>query len=86
MNKSELKGNESLTVTIPVKNTGKTGGQEVVQLYISDPVASVSRAVKELKGFQKVAIAPGETKDVKFNISTEALKFYNLSLIPFEPA
>ena len=80
LSKSELKGNESLTVTIPVKNTGKFKGEEVVQLYISDPVASVSRAVKELKGFQKVAIAPGETTNVNFTVSTEALKFYNSNL------
>lgn len=80
LSKSDLKGNESLTVTIPVKNTGKYEGQEVVQLYVSDPVASISRAVKELKGFQKVAIAPGETKNVKFTVSTDALKFYNSNL------
>jgi beta-glucosidase len=80
LSKSTLKGNESLTATIPVKNTGKFEGQEVVQLYISDPVASVSRAVKELKGFQKVAIAPGETVNVKFTVSPEQLKFYNSNL------
>ncbi len=80
LSKSDLKGNESLTVTIRVKNTGKYEGQEVVQLYVSDPVASISRAVKELKGFQKVAIAPGETKNVKFTVSTDALKFYNSNL------
>ncbi|GAB1450406.1 hypothetical protein MASR2M47_04620 [Draconibacterium sp.] len=80
LSKSTLKGNESLTATIPVKNTGKFEGQEVVQLYISDPVSSVSRAVKELKGFQKVAIAPGETVNVKFTVSPEQLKFYNSHL------
>ncbi len=80
LSKSALKGEETLTVTVSVKNTGKYKGEEVVQLYISDPVASVSRAVKELKGFQKVAIAPGESKEVKFTVSTDALKFYNSKL------
>lgn len=80
LSKTELKGEEKLTVTVSIKNTGKFKGEEVVQLYISDPVASVSRAVKELKGFQKIMIAPGETKDVRFTVSTEQLKFYNSNL------
>ena len=46
-------------------------------MYISDPVASVSRAVNELKGFQKILLAPGESKEVKFTVSPELLKFYN---------
>ncbi|HSO86427.1 MAG TPA: beta-glucosidase BglX [Draconibacterium sp.] len=80
LSKKELKGDETLTVTIPMKNTGKFKGEEVVQLYISDPVATISRAVKELKGFQKIILAPGETKEVKFTVSTELLKFYNSNL------
>ncbi len=80
LSKSDLKGEELLTVTIPVKNSGKFKGEEVVQMYISDPVATVSRAVKELKGFQKIMLAPGESKDVKFTVSTELLKFYNSNL------
>jgi beta-glucosidase len=80
LNKSSLKGEETLTVTVSVKNTGKYKGEEVVQMYISDPVASVSRAVKELKGFQKIMLAPGESKEVKFNVSPELLKFYNSKL------
>jgi beta-glucosidase len=80
LSKSDLKGEEMLTVTISVKNTGKFKGEEVVQMYISDPVASVSRAVKELIGFQKIMLAPGESKEVKFTVSTELLKFYNSNL------
>ena len=80
LNKTDLKGDENLTVTVPVKNSGKYKGEEVVQLYIFDPVASVSRAVKELKGFQKIMLSPGETKEVKFSVTPEQLKFYNSNL------
>jgi beta-glucosidase len=80
LSKATLKGNESLTAKISVSNTGKVAGEEVVQLYISDPVASVSRAVKELKGFQKISLNPGESKDVQFKITTEELKFFNSDL------
>ena len=80
LSKTELKGDETLIVTIPLKNTGKYKGEEVVQLYLSDPVATVSRAVKELKGFQKIMLSPGETKEVKFSVTPEQLKFYNSNL------
>jgi beta-glucosidase len=80
LNKTSLKGNETLSAKIKVTNTGKVAGEEVVQLYISDPVASISRAVKELKSFQKISLNPGETKEVEFKISTEDLKFFNSDL------
>ncbi|MCM8569017.1 beta-glucosidase BglX [Gramella jeungdoensis] len=80
LNKKELKADESLTASVTVTNTGKYKGEEVVQLYINDPVASVSRPVKELKGFEKIELQPGESKQVEFNISTEDLKFYNSAL------
>jgi beta-glucosidase len=51
-----------------------------VQLYISDPVASVTRSVKDLKGFKKIMLQPGESKEVSFTITTEDLKFYNTDL------
>ncbi len=51
-----------------------------MQLYITDPVASITRAVKDLKGFQKITLQPGEEKAVSFNITTEDLKFYNSNL------
>ena len=77
---SSLKGNQTLTATVNVTNNGKYDGKEVVQLYIHDVVGSVTRPVKELKGFQKVDIKAGETKTVSFNITPEDLKFYNYDL------
>jgi beta-glucosidase len=74
------RGNQSITATARVTNTGKFAGEEVVQLYISDPVASIGRSVKDLKGFKKIMLQPGESKDVSFTITTEDLKFYNPSL------
>ena len=73
----QLKGNQKLTVTVPVKNTGKYAGKEVVQLYIRDEVGSITRPVQELKGFNKIELAPGETKNISFEITPELLKFYN---------
>ena len=77
LSSKQLKGNQKLRVTIPVKNTGKYAGKEVVQLYIKDEVGTITRPVKELKGFEKIELAPGETKEVVFEITTELLKFYN---------
>ena len=67
----------TLTVRVTVKNTGDRAGKETVQLYIADKKASVERPVKELKGFQKIALAPGETKEVAFTITREALSFFD---------
>lgn len=80
LSKSTLKGNETLKAMVTISNTGKYAGEEVVQLYLSDPVASVTRAVKDLKGFQKISLKPGESKDVTFDITPEQLKFYNSDL------
>lgn len=77
---AQPKGNAPVQVTVKVKNTGKYAGEETVQLYISDPVASVTRSVQDLRGFQKVFLQPGETKEVSFILSTDALKFYNDAL------
>ncbi len=77
---SSLKGNQTLTATVTVTNNGKYDGKEVVQLYIRDVVGSVTRPVKELKGFQKVDIKAGESKTVSFSITPEDLKFYNYDL------
>ena len=79
-NKTNLQGNTSLIAEVSVKNTGKFAGEEVIQLYIGDPVASVSRSLKELKGFQKIKLNPNETKTVRFEITPEMLKFYNSDL------
>lgn len=80
LSKKNLKGNETLKATITVKNAGNYAGEETVQLYISDPVASITRSVKDLKGFQKIFLQPGEQKAVSFTITTEQLKFYNSAL------
>lgn len=75
-----LKGNQKLTVTVNVKNTGALSGKEVVQLYIRDLVGSITRPVQELKGFNKIELAAGESKNVSFEITPELLKFYNSNL------
>lgn len=80
LSSKQLKGNQKLTVTIPVKNIGKFAGKEVVQLYIRDEVGSITRPVKELKGFEKIELAAGATKEVIFEITPELLKFYNSDL------
>lgn len=68
---------DSLTVTVNVRNTGRCAGSETVQLYIHDDRCSVDRPVKELKGFAKVSLQPGESKDVKIVIDRQALSFYD---------
>ena len=72
-----LKNGGSLKISVPVTNTGAKAGAEVVQLYIRDNECSVDRPEKELKGFEKVALAPGETKTVSFEIDAEALSFFD---------
>ena len=67
-------------VSADVKNTGKRDGKEVVQLYINDVVSSMSRPVKELKGFEKLSLAAGEKKTVKFRLGPEQLSFLNRNL------
>ncbi|MEP6513970.1 MAG: fibronectin type III-like domain-contianing protein [Parafilimonas sp.] len=80
MNKTNLKGNETLTATVTVSNTGKYAGEETVQLYISDPVASVTRSVEDLKSFKKITLQPGEKREVSFTVTPNDLKFYNSDL------
>jgi beta-glucosidase len=75
-----LKGDQKLTASVTITNTGKYDGTEVVQLYIRDMVGSVVRPVKELKGFQKIELKAGETKTVSFIITTQDLRFYNDNL------
>jgi len=77
LNSANLKGNQTLNISITVTNTGKHDGEEVVQLYIRDLFGKVVRPVKELKGFQKVFIKKGESKKVDFKLTTEDLKFYD---------
>jgi beta-glucosidase len=80
LNKTSMKMNESITASVTVTNTGKYDGEEVVQLYIRDLVGSITRPVKELKGFQKIKLKAGEAKKVNFTISVNDLKFYNSDL------
>ena len=75
-----LRGPQKLTASVTITNDGQREGKEVVQLYIRDLVGSITRPVKELKGFQKIALKAGGTKTVTFTISTEDLKFYNSDL------
>lgn len=74
------KGNQVVKASVTVTNLGSTSGKEVVQLYIRDLVGSITRPVKELKGFQKISLNPGESKTVVFNITPDDLKFYNYDL------
>lgn len=74
-NKNLIPG-ETLNVSVDLKNTGNYSGKEVVQLYIKDRFASVTRPVRELKGFEMVMLSPGETKTINFEISESLLKFY----------
>ena len=74
---SSLTADGKLTLTVSVTNTGKRAGKETVQLYIGDEKASVDRPRKELKGFEKVELQPGETKDVSFEITPGALQFWS---------
>ena len=75
-----LQANQSLRATVTLTNKGKTKGKETVQLYIRDVVGSVTRPVKELKGFEKIELMPGESREVSFTITPEDLKFYNYDL------
>jgi beta-glucosidase len=80
LSKTKFKAGETITATITVKNTGAVEGKEVVQMYIRDLVGSITRPVKELKGFQKINLKAGESKDINFKIAVEDLKFYNADL------
>jgi beta-glucosidase len=77
LNRQSINANEKIEAIIKVKNTGQYDGEEVVQLYIRDMVAAITRPVKELKGFQKIVLKKGESRDIKFTISIDDLKYYN---------
>ncbi|KAB8154993.1 beta-glucosidase BglX [Kordia sp. TARA_039_SRF] len=80
LDKTSMSKNDTINVSVDITNTGNYDGKEVAQLYIRDVVGTVTRPVKELKGFQKVFIKKGETKTIRFTISVEDLKFYNANL------
>jgi len=71
---------ESVKIQVDVKNTGKFRGDEVVQLYIHDVIASVARPIKELKGFKRITLEPGEQKTVEFTLGPEELSFYDVNM------
>ena len=75
--KKTMSENETLTITVPVTNTGAREGKEVVQLYVRDVKSSVVRPIKELKAFSKVALRPGETKKVELTIAKDALSYFD---------
>jgi len=81
LERSEIGMGESGRAFIDVTNTGTVHGDEVVQLYIRDVVSSVTRPVKELKGFQRISLAPGQTRTVAFDITPEQLAFYDIDMI-----
>ena len=81
VSKDTISFNEDITVKAYVKNTGKTSGKELVQLYIQDVVGSITRPIRELKGFEHVYLKPGEIKEVSFTINSDDLKFTNSKLI-----
>lgn len=77
-----IRADETATVSVDVTNKGSMAGQEVVQLYVSDAVSSVSRPLLELKGFAKVELLPGETRTVRFEVGAEQLQYIGRDLKP----
>ncbi len=80
LSSNKIKPNENVTVAVEVANSGKIKGDEVVQLYLHDPVASVARPVKELKRFKRITLEPGEKKNVSFTLTPEDFAFYDASM------
>jgi len=80
LNKNTMRPGQTILATVDIQNTGNFDGQEIIQLYIQDIYGSVTRPVKELKGFQKIFLKKGETKHVTFSIDENMLKFYNPDL------
>lgn len=80
LSNNQMKATDKITATITLTNTGNYHGEEVVQLYIRDPQASIAQPVKKLKGFQRVSLMKGESKQVRFTISVDELKFFNNDL------
>ena len=80
LDKTSMTDEDTLTVKFNVKNTGKVAGYEIAQLYVSDNESTIYRPVKELKGFKKVWLEPGETKEVAIELSKRAFAFYNVNI------
>lgn len=80
LDKHEIQSNETLHAKINITNTGKVEGSEIVQLYLRDPICSITRPVKELKGFKRISLKPGQSQTITFEITPDMLKFYNSEL------
>lgn len=80
LERQKIKANGNVKVKVDVTNAGRIAGDEIVQLYIRDKVSSVTRPVKELKGFRRIALKPGETGKVTFEITPEHLAFHNIDM------
>lgn len=80
VDKWEAKDTDTIQVTVDVANSGSVAGKEIIQLYVADPECSVPKAVKELKGFEKVTLLPGETKTVSFTLDKRSFAYYNTQI------
>lgn len=80
LSSKQMNANGKITVSVDIANTGNYDGEEVAQLYVRDVVGSVTRPMKELKGFEKVALKKGEKKTITFDISESDLRFYNIDM------
>lgn len=83
LDKKSIKDTETLTISADITNTGAVTGKEIVQLYVSDEESTVIRPIKELKGFEKIELAPGETKTVTFRLNARAFAYYNTQIQDF---
>lgn len=80
LDKSEMKDNETVTVSVTVTNTGKVAGSEIVQVYVRDKESTIYRPDKELKNFEKVSLKPGESKTIEMKLSFRAFSYYNVNI------
>jgi beta-glucosidase len=80
LSNTTLNKEDKIIVTTEITNTGEVDGEEIAQLYIRDNVSSVTRPVKELKGYQRVFLKAGETKKIKFTVNSESLAFYDIDM------
>jgi beta-glucosidase len=79
-NKTRIAANETVDISVTITNTGKRAGDEIVQLYSNDPVASVTQPVKQLRGFKRVSLAPQQSARVTFTLSANQLGFYGRNM------
>ena len=78
LSSAQIRGDGQVTVKVDVQNSGARAGDEVVQLYVHDVEASVKRPAKELRGFERISLKPGEHKTVSFTLPAERLSFYDV--------